>query len=381
MIIRCATFAVLALVVRQPAEAEIDRIWLTHRGNDPSKIVVNWESAEPGDAAVCFGLNESHLQTVRNDECTTLHHVEIPMPASGQAWRYRVASGSETSAQAVLRGYPEDMLRIAIAGNWQARPALDAIEREDVHLLLTAGDNIDCLHRLCGVGVRDCVKPYSELIGRYPALFRTTPLLPVLGNHDREIRPRGPRPPAEPVYDVEAVAYRRFFELPDDEWKWRFELPAFGLRLVGLDLNHISDMGTTWQTCHRFDRQSDQYGWYRDLMSGPAPPWVVTVYNERHANIRGREAGSWHEMFRQGTLAVTGFGYFAERAELDDFTYYNTSLSGRGDKYPDPHSKFLASEDSYLLLTLTARPPTMVAELKSLEGRVLDRKQFAPRPR
>ena len=81
-------------------------------------------------------------------------------------------------------------------------------------------------------------------------------------------------------------------------------------------------------------------------------------------------------MLRRGAIAITGFGYFAERAEVDGFTCYNTSLSGKGDKYPDPESKFLASEDSYILMTFTKNPLKMTVEIKSLDGQVLDRKAF-----
>jgi hypothetical protein len=79
-----------------------------------------------------------------------------------------------------------------------------------------------------------------------------------IGNHDKEIRPRGSKPPEEPVYDINATAFRRFFELPGDEWKWHFDIPDFDVRFVALDLNHISDFGTTWQACHSFkkDRSS-----------------------------------------------------------------------------------------------------------------------------
>lgn len=109
-------------------------------------------------------------------------------------------------------------------------------------------------------------------------------------------------------------------------------------------------------------------------MSEPLPPFALTLYNERNASIRTKAGGKWHEMFRKGTIAITGFGYFAERAELDGFTYYNTSLSGKGDQYADPHSQLLKSEDSYILLTFTREPPKMTVEIKGLDGSVLDRK-------
>jgi hypothetical protein len=81
-------------------------------------------------------------------------------------------------------------------------------------------------------------------------------------------------------------------------------------------------------------------------------------------------------MLGRGTIAITGFGHFAERAEVDGFTYYNTSLSGKGDKYPDPKSEFLASENSYVLLTFTKTPLKMAVEIKNLDEQVLDRKEF-----
>ena len=113
--------------------------------------------------------------------------------------------------------------------------------------------------------------------------------MPVLGNHDKEVRPRGDAPPQEPVYDVNATAFRTFFELPDDEWKWHFDVPGFDVRFIALDLNHISDMGTTWQACHPFAAGSEQFEWYDRLTQRTDRRFVVTLYNEQNANIRAKE--------------------------------------------------------------------------------------------
>jgi hypothetical protein len=200
--------------------------------------------------------------------------------------------------------------------------------------------------------------------------------MPVLGNHDKEMRPRGGKPPDESVYDIDATAFRRFFELPDDEWKWCFDVPGFDVRFAALDLNHISDFGTTWQASHSFKKDSEQFLWYDKLMADQSRKFVVTLYNERNGSMRAQEQGAWHDMFRKGTIAITGFGYYSERAEVDGFTYYNTSLSGKGNQYPDSKSKFLKGADSYILLTLTKNPAKMVVEIKGLDGTVLDRKVF-----
>jgi hypothetical protein len=340
------TVVSLILLLGSTTNARIERIWLTHRTNDPGKIVVNWETKEPDNSFVRHGLSQNYTESVAVDEAVTLHHVEIPIPELDAVYHYSVSSGDQTSPDATVKAYPTDVLRVAVVADWQGKPDLAGLIRDDVHLLLTAGDNLSNIHRLCGPGNEDCIKPYAELIDRYPALFRSTPFMPLLGNHDKEIRPRGSKPPDEPVYDIDATAFRRFFELPGDEWKWHCDVPEFGVRFAALDLNHISDMETTWQACHPFDKDSAQYQWYGNLMAGPQSPFVVTLYNERNASVRSQERGSWGEMLRQGTIAITGFGYFAERAEVDGFTCYNASLSGKGDRYPDPKSDFLASEEA-----------------------------------
>lgn len=368
------TLFLFAIAPQLALAGEITRIWLTHKTHDPAKIVVNWITDEPGNSVVGFGLTTEYEEEVRIDENTTLHHVEIPLKRRDAVYHYSVRTGDQRSADATFKAYPTDVLRVAVVADWQSKPDLSAIEKDDVHMLLTAGDNIASIWQTCGEGQKDCVKPYAALIDAYPKLFRSTPFMPVLGNHDRESRPRGSKPPAEPVYDVDATAFRRFFELPGDEWKWHFEVSEFDLRFVALDFNHISDFGTTWQTCHAFDENSEQFRWYKKLME-KSPGFVVTLYNERNASIRNQAGKQWHDLFRRGTCCITGFGYFVERAEVDGFPYYNTSLSGKGNRYPDPQSKFLAGEDSYILLTVKRNGP-MTVEIKSLKNMVLDRRDF-----
>jgi hypothetical protein len=338
---------------------QAERVWLTHRTNDPSKIVVSWTTKTPSESVVRFGTTKEFGQEARIVGTRTLHNVEIPIERD-KIYHYSVGGGS-----AAFKSYPTDELRVAVVANWHSKSDLSAILKDNVHVLMTGGDNISSLWQRCGVG-NNCIAPYAELIDAYSELFRSTPFMPVLGNHDREIRPRGDRPPLEPVYDVEATAFRQFFELPDDEWKWHFDVPEFGVRFVALDFNHISDFGTTWQTCHDFGKDSEQYKWYEKLMAD-SPRFVVTLYNERNSSIRR----GWHELFRKGTICITGFGHFGERAEVDGLLYFNTSLNGKGNKYADPKSKAILGEDNYILLTF--KRTKMMVEIKSLDGRTLDR--------
>ena len=355
---------------------KIDRIWLTYKSSTPDKIVVNWETEIPGNSTVRYQSGHNHEDTISIEEEVTLHHVEIPIEKRGIVLRYSVHTGSLSSDVHAFKGIPVSELRVAVVANWQRKPTLDAILRDDVHLLLTAGDNISNTWQKGGVGQKGITKFYSDLIDAYPALFRSIPFMPVLGNHDKEFRPRGNKPPDHPVYDIEATGFRTFFELPNEEWKWHFDVPEFDIRFIALDLNHISDMGTTWQACHSFSRGSTQYEWYKFLIESSKQQFIVTLYNEKNSSVRRQEDLAWQSMLEHGTICISGFGYFAEKAIRGDFVYYNTSLSGTGDKYPDPNSVLLVGEDNYILIRLIVKPNRMVVEMKNLEGKTLDKMTF-----
>lgn len=360
--------------------APIDQIWLTHASNDPSKIVVNWHTSAPQPSVVEFGTTPDLGQRASDDEKVTLHHVEIPLTGKDTVYHYRVRSGEDVSEITTFKSYPTKELRIAVVGDWgfALKKDLSAITKDNIHLLCTAGDNVPSLHEK---GKED-IKAYLALIDSQPALFRSTPLMPILGNHDREITSRGPgpKPPAHPVYDVEATTYREFFALPDEEWRWHFDLPDFDARLIALDLNHIQDFGTHWQTCHAWQPDSPQFQWYRDAMAATTAGFVFTLMNEKQGQLAGLTKGAWHEHFRKGSALITGFGYFADRAELDGgLPYFNTCLKGDGANYKDPKSQFFAQQDNYLLLSLKAGEPQMTVQFKNLKGEVLDTREINKR--
>ena len=184
-----------------------------------------------------------------------------------------------------------------------------------------------------------------------------------------------------PVYDVDATAYLKIFSLPGDGWKWRLEMPEFGLRLIGLDLNHVRDNGTFLQSCHDHDGSSIQLRWYKEVMTElPRPPFTITLHNTMNSVARNLASGEWLRLMRRGTLVATGYGYYAERADENGFPWYNTALGCNGDVYKDKYSKFLASEHSYLLFTFKRGASKMQTEIKRLgDGKALDTQVFNAR--
>lgn len=368
----------LGLLPAIAAATPLERIWLTHRSDTPTHIVVNWETPTTSPSVVEFGTTAALGESAKGPD-GRIHHVEIPLRPGTGRMHYRVRSGEETSATHTFKTYPADEVRIAvIADTGYAKASWgEAIRRADPHLLVSAGDHVPALHQGKPVDPLDTTA-FSALVARYPDLFASTPWLPLLGNHDRELRPRGPKPPTDAVYDIEARGFLNFFARPEDGWTWRFDLPELGVRLLALDLSHTSDHGTTWQSCHDFLPGSSQFAWFREQMEASPQPFLIPLYNEKHSVVRGFAGGAYGRLLARSSLVVTGFGYFAERAEVGETTFYNTSVSGTGTPYKDPSSVFLGSQDNYLLLSIS--PGRLKAQLRSLpDGTVLDEKTFAPR--
>lgn len=370
MILIC--FVLLAIMNVKAVNAQIARIWLTHKTNKPSHIVINWESSTPGNSEVSFGTSVNYEYRINKSENVTIHHIEVPLEQKNITYHYMVKTGGNKSKDYTFKGYPTDELRVAIVANWGgSKTDLSHLISDNPHLLLTCGDNVPNLYSVCGEGEKDCVEPYLKLIDSAPEVFHSIPFMPILGNHDKQIRDRGTQLPKEAVYDTTASAFRKFMELPDDEWKWSFKIPDFDISFIALDLNHTSDLGTTYQSCHDYRINSDQFEWYSGMMNDHLNRFVLTLSNENNNRMRNAEHGEWGSLFEKGTAVISGFGYYSERAVVNNFPYFNTSLKA-GDKYPDSFSKILSAIDGYILLTFRKNSP-MIVELKSLDGEIIDR--------
>jgi hypothetical protein len=175
--------------------------------------------------------------------------------------------------------------------------------------------------------------------------------MPALGNHDKQLHPRGSKPPEDyMVYDTLSTAFTEFFELPGDEWKWSFEIPDYNIQFFAVDLNHIGDIGTTWQTCRRYNTNSEQYQWYKYAIESSKSTYNITINNANSPHIRRVENGIWENALENNTAVITGSGYYAEVVQPNETLYFNTSLIA-GDVYADPGAIITTRERSYVLLT------------------------------
>lgn len=364
------------------AAARVERVWLTHQSPDPSKIVVSWETTDPGDSVVEFGTSASLGQTVKVPGSRQLHHVEIPLETKDALYHYRVRTGAQVSDIATFKAYPTRQLRIVVVANIRADATLDftAIRKEDAHLLISAGDTA-MQYEFGAEGDPESTGSHSKLIGTQAELFRSTPFMPSLGNLDRKIRPKSPGP-GVPAYDISATGYRKFFALPGKEWLWAFDIPDFDLRIISVDMSHTGDFGTPNQSCHPFDKDSEQLKWYQETMGATAAGFVITLYGETSLKVRRHAEGAWKRLIEKGSIAISGECYHAERTVVDGFSYYNSSVRGNGTFGIDPDAAFLDKGASYLLLTFDRGSERMSVALKALnDGRVLDEQAFPKRAR
>ena len=367
------------------ASAQVEAVWLTHRSATPEKTVVNWKSARPGPSRVFYGVDASCPHAAQEAGDRTLHHVEIPTTQRGASVFYRVETGGQKSETLSFQTCPEAGVRVAVLGDWgyAGHPDLTALKADRPHLLITAGDNVAHITNPGQAGDKTYVQPFLGMIQSEAVFFAATPFMPILGNHDRQVGPRANKRPGagSEVYDVDAQAYLSMFALPDVGWRWAFTIPQADITFLALDMQHVSDFGTTFQSCHDFRRGSEQFAWFDAQTRGATSGFVVSLLNEK-SSCRSLEQGAWHEMFSRGTLCITGFGYFAERAvESNGFPYYNTCAAKAGDVYRDAKAVVCEPVANYMLLTFGPGAGQMIVELKRLDGHVIDRQTYSRRVR
>ncbi|WP_218932054.1 metallophosphoesterase [Adhaeretor mobilis] len=368
------------------AFAQVERIWISHQSNNPDKTVINWQTTQAGPSVVNYGLSLKYGETAEDSEATTLHQVEIDTPARDVVYYFQVVTGEQQSTEQSFKAYPTKELRVALTGNWQTRPDLQALLDDDPHLVIGLGDYVWDTYGPCGKK-KVCFKPFEGLIDSYPKLFRTTPFLAVMGNHDRQWLPRPTAhgdPAPEPVYDIAAQSITHFLAQPDEEWKWSFEVPEFHLRLVAIDNAHVTDNGTNLQACHDVDAESEQFLWYKNLVetTDTSETSLITLYNSSNTVVANPDGvfKHWKPFLRKNTAILTGYGLYAERAEMQGLPWYNSSLvKGRPqDMYFDKNQAFGAGVSSYVLMKFNNDTHQLVIELKNVEdGSVLDTKTLA----
>ena len=374
----------------------IDCVWLTHSEPTADSVTICWMSPEPGESRVKIALEGEPEKEIVVEGKRTLHHVKVPITLGTKHYQYQVFTGDKSSVPRRFKQYPDlrqpgAELRVIIIGNrgywnvkernWKAVYALNA------HLGLSVGDNVPLLYDADHVGetaVHNLAR-YVRLIRSQMTWFATTPFMPVMGNHDHQIRDRAKvekrpltedekkNPIAVSAYDVEGRAFCEFFPLPDNRWTWHFDVPNTNLRFIGLDLNHDRDYGTTWGSCHAYHPESEQYKWFEKTIADAPEKFRFTLHNSAHSVGTLNNNALW-KLFNQCMVNFSGNSYIAARDRMKIGNYcYTTSLRGLATaKFRQGETYYSEGIDNFTLLTITA--DKIRIELRKLEdGSVLDK--------
>ncbi len=371
---RILSLLFVCLFVCKIASAEIEAVWLSYTNADTDKtICLNWATSEESQSNVKF-FNKTKVGIKKiSDKKVKFHSVEIPVKKVKKFSEYKITddSGAEFSSKIKLPQGKE--LRVVFVGNLGFARGLDfsAIVADNPDIVFTCGDNVPALHKNGKpLNPNDI---FLAAIKKFPReLLSSVPFMPILGNHDKEIRERGKKYPKENSYDSTASAYCQFFNLPQPEWHWNLHFKKFNTTFIALDLCHVRDFGTTWQACHPYDADSEQFKNFVTTLDKSVSELVFTLINCKKTDLFSKQGKIWRPQFERCQAVISGFGYFLERAKITKESktiYYNTSLRV-GAKYPDPYSSFFASKDGYLLLTISDK--SWKSYLKTLNGEILD---------
>ena len=362
--------------------AQINHIWITHSKTTSDSVVISWYTKEKGSSTVEYWTDRTNLKIVSDPTPTNLHHIEIPFTEKDCTYSYILKTGSHKTPIYTLKGYPSkaNQLRIAFVGNIgytnfsQFNPLENICEFSKPHLIVSCGDNIPSLHlgrnNSAPVALDD-ITAFLQLIEQSPEVFRSTIFMSVLGNHDKEFRGRFKKRLNMPhcVYDIDSTAYCKFFKLPEHQWCWYLDIAQVDLRLIGLDLCHLSDVGSGHQACHMFHSDSAQFKWYKKTMDNTKSKYVLSVYNASNRNTRNAFSGIWRPVLEKGSACITGFGYFMEYAKMKDnaFEYFNTSLSAGDPWFDRENSVFSKQISGYALLTFPENAGTPTIDLRETQ--------------
>ena len=379
----------------------IDCVWLTHSEPTADSVTICWMSPEPGESRLKIALEGEPEKEIVVEGERTLHQVKVPIALGTKRYQYQVFTGDKSSVPRRFKQYPDlrepgAELRVIIIGNrgyWNVKERnWNAVYALNAHLGVSVGDNVPLLYDAEHVGeaaVHNLAR-YVRLIRSQMTWFATTPFMPVMGNHDHQIRDRKivekrplteeekKNPVAVAAYDVEGTAFREFFPLPDNRWTWHWNVPNTNVQFIGLDLNHDRDYGTTYGSCHAYHPESEQYKWFAKTIADTPDKIRVVLHNSAHSVGTHNDNALW-KLFNQCMVIFSGNSYIAARDRMKAGNLcYTTSLRGLATaKFRQGETFYSEGIDNFTLLTITA--DKIRIELRKLEdGSVLDKVEEVP---
>ncbi len=222
----------------------------------PTSMVIMWQTTEPGDSRVDFGLTSGYTQYVYDAALKQIHEINVTGLNPNTLYHYRVtsntgaqsvSSGDNPFRTAVTAGTP---FRFAVYGDSRSQPTIhsavvEAITTSAPRFVLHTGD-------LTSNGTIDSYWQ-TEFFNPIASLLTKTPLFPSLGNHENN-----------------SLLYYTYFDLPngggDYNERW-YSFDYGSVRFIVLD------------TDTSYLPSSAQYNWLVNELQTTAAEWIFIVHH------------------------------------------------------------------------------------------------------
>ncbi len=285
-------------------------------------ITISWAWATPAPVTVRFGplaeyfaseqLNWTLSYEPSPEEKIAHVTLEGLEPGTWYAYRLCFADGACTAAGAFKTApEPGEPVRFAVLGDtqwqWEGINRVELVAWSMVcdpwpfHFVLHAGDLVET----------PIPSHWRFFFSSMAPILRWAPLVPVLGNHERD-----------------SLTYYQHFTLPpgggrmDKRW---WVLRYGDVVVVGLDSN-----------LRKLQDYNDQLEWLRANLSGPEPHKIVIFHHPVFSSDASYGPGTeglqkvWHPLFVElgVDLVFSGHAHNYERIERDGVTYVVVGLGG-----------------------------------------------------
>lgn len=321
-------------------------------------IVVSWETSEPGDSHVHYGLTSQYTHEMYDNAESELHEVLLTGLKADATYHYQVTStrGDEmiSSGDGLFKTAVEapTPFRFAVYGDTRSNPEDHAavckgILASESRFVIHTGDFVRRGTDYAGWGV-EYFKPAA-------AMLRNIPLFPCLGNHEDN-----------------ADWYYYFFDTPEGGGD-------HGERWYGFDYGnaHFAVVDTDTD----FSPGSPQYAWLEEDLRSTQADWVFVVHHHP-AYSSGPHGGTVAvqehlvPLYEARSVAAVfqGHDHIYERSYKDG-VYYIVTGGGGAPRYdckqePNPYHQCCGSDLHYCVLDIYGTTAALHAH--RTDGTVLD---------
>lgn len=321
-------------------------------------IVVSWETSEPSDSLVDYGLTAQYTHKMYDDTESELHEVRLTGLEAGTSYHYQVtsvrgdemvSSGDGVFQSAVEAGTP---FRFAAYGDTRSNPedhasVVKGIIASEPRFVIHTGDFV--------ARGTEYKRWDREFFGPAAPMLRNIPLFPCLGNHEDN-----------------AAWYYYFFDTPEgggdhgERW-YAFDYGSAHFTVVDTDTD--------------FSAGSAQYAWLEEDLRSTRSGWLFVVHHHP-AYSSGPHGGNGAVQEHlvplyeaHGVAAVfQGHDHIYERSYKDG-VYYIVTGGGGAPRYdcqqkPNPYHQCCGSDLHYCILDIYGA--TAAFHAHRADGTVLD---------